>query len=321
MKVGLVLGAGGTVGMAYHAGVLRALERVGGFVPNDADLVVGTSAGSLVGAYLRAGWTTEQLWETALGTDKSSLSMTADEIAASRRAILAPAFRSPVGFARRGLGSAYVVARSIVRLPAPVAPRALRAAFPAGLFAMSEGRRRIEGEIPAAWPQRDLWLCAVDLHSGRRVVLGRGTRPVSLHEAVAASCAIPGVYAPVRVGSRVLVDGGIHSSTNVDLAASAACDLVLVAAPMAFTPSRAVPPWAQLSRRMPARALASEVGRARSLGVEVAVFRPSPSEVRLHGLNMMRRSGWDLVARAAYESTARALEGSRHRRALDLLAA
>src|SRR2546430_1216023 len=68
VKIGLVLGAGGTVGMAYHAGVLRALREVGGFAAEDADLVVGTSAGSVVGAYLRSGWTTEDFWHLALGT-------------------------------------------------------------------------------------------------------------------------------------------------------------------------------------------------------------------------------------------------------------
>src|SRR3954452_22290698 len=67
-RVGLVLGGGGMVGLAYHAGVLRALEELGGFRPADADLIVGTSAGSVAGAYLRSGWSTEDFWQLALGT-------------------------------------------------------------------------------------------------------------------------------------------------------------------------------------------------------------------------------------------------------------
>jgi NTE family protein len=67
MRIGLVLGAGGTVGLAWHAGVLRALEQVGGVVPDDADLIVGTSAGSVAAAYMRSGWSTEELWQVALG--------------------------------------------------------------------------------------------------------------------------------------------------------------------------------------------------------------------------------------------------------------
>src|SRR5207248_10947416 len=70
--IGLVLGAGGTVGMAYHAGSLRALERVGGIDPDGVDLIVGTSAGSVIGAYLRSGWTTGDLWQLALGIHPTS---------------------------------------------------------------------------------------------------------------------------------------------------------------------------------------------------------------------------------------------------------
>jgi NTE family protein len=67
-RIGIVFGAGGTVGMAYHAGVTRALEQVAGIRPADADLLVGTSAGSVIAAYLRSGWTGEDFWAFALGT-------------------------------------------------------------------------------------------------------------------------------------------------------------------------------------------------------------------------------------------------------------
>ena len=65
-RLGLVLGAGGTVGLAWHAGVLRALEHAG-IVPDAADVIIGTSAGSVAAAYMRSGWTTEELWQVALG--------------------------------------------------------------------------------------------------------------------------------------------------------------------------------------------------------------------------------------------------------------
>ena len=70
-RVALVLGAGGTVGLSYHAGALRALELVGGLVPDAAELIVGTSAGSVVGSYLRSGWGTEDFWQLAMGTHPS----------------------------------------------------------------------------------------------------------------------------------------------------------------------------------------------------------------------------------------------------------
>src|SRR5438874_8165099 len=133
-KVGLVLGAGGTVGMAYHAGVLRALREVGGFAAEDADLVVGTSAGSVVGAYLRSGWTTEDFWHLALGTHAELESLTGS--GPGRHAILTPNFANPFDLWRRVMGSAFVVGRSVVRLPGPRLPSFLQRAFPAGAFAM-----------------------------------------------------------------------------------------------------------------------------------------------------------------------------------------
>ena len=322
-KLGLVLGGGGTVGLAYHAGVLRALERVGGVQPDSAEVVVGTSAGSLVGAYLRTGWSTEQLWEVSQGLDESSVTMTAEELAEARRAILAPAFRDPLDLARRAVGSAYVLGRSFMRLPAPQVPSAIGRFFPAGVFAMVEGRRRFEQELPAAWPDKPLWLTTVDINSGRRVVLGRQPRTplVSLRDGVAASCAIPGVYAPIRVGDMVLVDGGIHSSSNLDLAVKAGCDVVIASVPMAYDTAQRVAPWLVGPRGMFARQLSNEVAFARSKGAEVLLLRPTAAELRMQGFNMMKRSGWELVAKAAYEATARTLETPRFQSGLARLAA
>ena len=113
--VGLVLGAGGTVGLAYHCGVLHALAQVAGVKADEAELVVGTSAGSVIGAYLRAGWTTDDMWQFALGTHPTLASMAPDELDERRHAIFVPAWATPRELARRGVGSAYVFARSVVR--------------------------------------------------------------------------------------------------------------------------------------------------------------------------------------------------------------
>jgi NTE family protein len=322
MDFGIVLGAGGTVGLAYHAGVLRALERVAGIVPNDASLIVGTSAGSVAGAYIRSGWTTEEYWQVALGTHPSLDDLSAEELDERSRGILAPAFHDPLTFARRMVGSAYVTSRSFVRVPVPwlKVPGLLQRAFPGGVFDMAEGRRRFAEELPVGWPDRPLWLCTVDIESGRRVVLGRpGKRAplASLQAAVAASCAIPGVYSPVRIGALTLVDGGIHSTTNLDLAARAKCDLIIGIAPMAYDTGGSLPsPFNQFVRRVPARMLIDEMDEARRGGAEVLLIRPSAAELRIHGSNLMRRGGWDLVAKAAYESAARQLETDRFRGAL-----
>lgn len=318
MELGIVLGAGGTVGLAYHAGVLRALEQVAGIVPDNADLMVGTSAGAVAAAYIRSGWTSEEMWQVALGTHASLDGLTAEQLDDRSRGIVAPAFSDLPSLARRLVGSAYVAVRSFVRVPSPWlrVPAALERAFPGGVFDMAEGRRRFADELPVEWPDKALWLCAVDIGSGRRIVLGKpGRAPLaSLQSAVAASCAIPGLYAPVRVGSRTLVDGGIHSTTNLDVAARAGCRLVICSAPMAYDTVGPLPsPVTQIIRRVPARMVVDEMEAARRAGTEVLLLRPSVAELRIHGVNLMRRHGWDRVARAAYESAARQLETDRFR--------
>ena len=298
MKTALVLGAGGTVGLAYHAGALRALQHNGGIEPHDADLIVGTSAGAIVGAYLRAGWTPDDLWQVAME-------------AAAPEGIFTPSFTTPLGLARRALGTAYVLARSAIRLPGPRVPVALQRAFPAGMFLLAEGRRRLKAELPETWPRRPLWLCAVDVGTGRRVVLGRRNRPRNTHAAVLASCAIPGLYEPVRIGDQTLVDGGLHSSTNLDLVVDGSrrrFDQIVCIAPMTFDTTQPPGPAFQLMRRFPARQLASEAGAVRRAGVPLLLVRPTAADVRLHGANYMRLGGWDRIAMAAYESTSRLLE-------------
>jgi NTE family protein len=307
--------------MAYHAGVLRALERVAGYEPASADLIIGTSAGSVVGSYLRTGFTVEEMWELAMGTHPTL----ADEGRSglqTRAEVWAPMFRSPFELYRRMLGSSYVLLRSAVRLPTPRLPAVLEELFPAGMFSMEEGRRRLRAELPAQWPQRPLWLCAVDITTGRRVVLGRHGPPrAPLADAVLASCAIPGVYRPVRVGRRTLVDGGVHSSSNLDLAAREGCQLIIGSVPMAFDPADPPAQCHQLLRRLPARALAGEAAYARRKGAKVVLFRPTRAEIRVHGLDALRPEGLDKVAEAAYEAATAVLGSARFRQAIEELAA
>src|SRR6476646_349896 len=99
-RIGIVFGAGGTVGMAYHAGVTRALEQVAGIRPSDAVLLVGTSAGSVIAAYLRSGWTGEDFWAFALGTHPSLAELTEDDADRRRREIFTPRWRNPVELSR-----------------------------------------------------------------------------------------------------------------------------------------------------------------------------------------------------------------------------
>jgi NTE family protein len=296
---------------------LRALEQVGGFRPADADLVIGTSAGSVVGAYLRSGWSTEDFWQLALGTHPSLAGLTPEEITAMRAETFTPQFRTGPELVRRLLGSLFVVGRSVWRMPGPVAPAWMRHVFPGGLFDMTEGKRRFADDLPLEWPAEPLWLCAVDITSGRRIVLGRpGAPPATLHQGVTASCAIPGLYQPVTIGGLTLVDGGAKSTTNLDLAARENFDLIICVAPMAFDTLHPPSLPEQLMRRFASQRLGEEVSLARSRGADVLLLRPTATEVRKHGMDFMRSSGWGDLATLAYDEAAKTLETPRFRRLL-----
>lgn len=300
MKVGLVLGAGGLVGVAHHVGVLRALEQEIGFVADKADLVVGTSAGAAIGAYVRSGWSTEDLWRRIATLDEA-----APEGAAG----------GPLDLLRRLVGSSYVAARSAVPVPTrllfPSAPRVLRRVFPAGLFTMGAAPALLEHDLPPQWPARALWLCALDIRSGRREVFGRPEPEVPLVRAVLASCAIPGVYPPVAAQGTAYVDGGVHSLANLDLAGEFGCDVAICVAPMAYDLS--APPIATTSsvmRLWPAVSLRAERRAVRRAGTRVVVLAPTPPEIDAHGWNLMRADGLGSVARVAYEAVSRLVAGA-----------
>jgi NTE family protein len=309
MKTALVLGGGGTVGMAYHAGVLHALETETGFTPDDADVIIGTSAGSVVGAYLRTGMTTKDMWLLARGEHPTlgAVGGSADQPAE----LFVPTYQNPVDIVRHLVGSGYVLARAVSPFPL-VVPNFLKSVFPGGMFTMEEGKRRFAEELPLAWPEKALWLTTVDIVSGRRVVLGRpGAPKVDLPRAVLASAAIPGIYQPVQVGRRSLIDGGAHSTSNLDLGVQAGADRIIGVVPLAFDTGAPPGPFSQIVRRIPARQLRSEYELARRRGVEVLMFRPSASEVRTHGMNLMRPDGLERVAELAYEATVATLQTER----------
>ena len=132
-----------------------------------------------------------------------------------------------------------------------------------------------------------------------------------------ASCAIPGVYPPVRYGRRELIDGGAHSTTNLDLAARDGCDVIVAVVPMAYREDDPPGCLVRATRRLANNALARELVVAHRRGAEVVVVRPSGAEAADHGLNMMRSGNLAGVARAAYESTARLAERAEVRALLD----
>lgn len=314
MSTALVLGAGGTVGMAYHAGVLRAVEEVGGFRPDDADLIVGTSAGSMMGAMVRAGLSTDDLFRASTG-EHPELGRT------EQRSPWAAAWDGPVDGLRRLIGSAYVLQRSALRWPMPPLPAALRRAFPAGFFTIDDAEDAMSAVLPTQWPDRALWLVTVDVRTGRRVVLGtKDPVRTDLHTAVKASCAIPAFFLPQRVDGRTLVDGGVHSTSNLDLTTGFGADVAIAVVPMAFDTAPRPSIAEQLGRLHAQRRLERELVETKRAGTSVLLIRPTADDLdAFGGLNMMRRQGNEQVARVAYDSAARQLSTPHARAVLDRL--
>jgi NTE family protein len=306
-RVGLVLGAGGMVGLAYHSGVLRALEAESPIRVSDIDVIVGTSAGSVAAAYLRSGHSVNELSQLALGTHPALADL--GSTPAERRAATAftPTFNTPGQFAGRMIGSGFVAARSFARFPTPRLPDILHPLLDAGLFTMERARERFEADLSTLWPTKATAICAVDLSSGSRTIFGPTTSPVSLADATIASCSIPGFYTPLKAGGHTYVDGGVHSPTNLDVAARLGCDLIIGIAPMAYDPSADIPAWMRLARRIGHSALRHESASARARGAEVLLIRPGADDVQVQGLNFMRATGGDRIAQTAYESTCRLL--------------
>ncbi len=219
MSRGLVLGGGGIAGIAWESGLLSGLAAAGVDV-RGADLVVGTSAGSIVGTLLRTGADLEELHAAQLGP-----------VPATERAVAfdGAAFSATVAGVLAGV-------RGEQEARARVGGLALRA----GTMPEAERRAVIAARIGTPeWPAARLVVTAIDTADGEFLAVDRDTG-WPLLDAVAASCAVPGVYPPITVAGRRLMDGGLRSPTNADLAAG--CDRVLVVAPTAGFPGSPLGP-------------------------------------------------------------------------------
>lgn len=312
-----MLGGGGLVGMGYHAGALKALEEWGVDL-GASDVIVGTSAGAVMGSYLAAGWTGEDFYEYAHGRHPSS---EADEASQKEqvRTIFTPLWHSRGERVRRGIGSAFAVASSrgywnkAVRGRMPVG--ALRKVFPAGLYSTEDTRFRLHEDLPEQWPREGVYICAADLYTGELVAFGHpDAPPATFPEAVRASTSIPGVFPPVRIGDRQYVDGGVVSATSLGLAVEAGCRSIVCIAPLGYRKEddaglRDPRLWSSmLVRSLFARTLRREVVAARSAGVDVFVVRPWLTELKAHGTNSMRYFDRAGLAASAREGTLRLLD-------------
>ncbi|GAB4209213.1 MAG: patatin-like phospholipase family protein [Roseiflexaceae bacterium] len=250
----LILGGGGTVGIAWETGVLHGLREAGVDVTG-ADLIVGTSAGSVVGAQLALGLPLEMMLATQLAPSdpEQERAITFDVSRFATVAQLLMQAPEVTDDLLRQLGR--------IALESPTMPEA------------SYLERFALLQLP--WPARRLLVTAIEVEQGRFQVWDSAAG-APLHAAVASSCAVPGLFPPVTINGQRYMDGGMRSSTNVDLAQGHEAVLVL-------TPIRSD----AVGLGAAGRRLGQQVEHLRAAGSRVAVIEPDEADWRELGLNLM----------------------------------
>jgi NTE family protein len=317
-RIGLVLGAGGLTGQAFHAGVLGALAEATGWDPRRAALIVGTSAGAGAGAYLRLGLSGPD-FAKLLATEEMS-----DE-GADLIGRLGPSgdWTKPVGSRNWPQAPHPRLLARVLTAPHKLRPEALLGVtFPPGRVPTESWAAALRPVAGSTWPDEPLWICTVRMSDAKRVVFGRAGAPeTDLTTAVAASAAIPGYFQPVEIDGERYVDGGVHSPSNADVLRREPLDLVLVSSPMSTSRNAPLVTRSQPVRRHFRVRLGQEVRRLRRAGLRVVVFQPSASDQAAMGSKAMDPERNAAVVHAARETTLRRLEHGRHAEELSALAA
>jgi NTE family protein len=324
-RIGVVLSAGGEAGLAFHAGVLAGLAEGIGWDPNAADLLMGTSAGSVAAAALRAGLSPTDM---AAMVEGSPLSVNGTALMAPVGDTSPQHQRSP----RRGLPAwgpaAPGVLLAAARRPWRVRPASLMAGLlPEGTVstaAISDGVNALLGDV---WPVKPLWVCAVRLADGKPVIFGQeGSPPARIGEAVSASCAIPAYFAPVEIDGVRYIDGGAHSLSHLLEVAGEDLDLVIVIAPMSRAGHRSftglLAGWSAgnvVVREASRAQLGLEALVVRRRGTPVVAFQPTAEDQKAMGLNLMDPRRRAQVVQQARTSTLRRLGRPDFRKSLSAL--
>lgn len=286
----VVLGGGGYAGTAFHAGALTMLARAG-YDAREADVLIGTSAGAAAASLIGAGF--PPLEYAALVMEE-------------------PISREAAGV-MEGMGGLRRAPRPGSLNLRPAAPRLLidgiKRRLPVGVLiaaATPTGTVDVQTVSPGygpafrTWPAQQVWITAVSLADGRRAVFGRD-RTATIEQAVSASVAIPGYFAPVVIDGVPYVDGGAWSTNNTDLAGLSNAELVLVSAPSG-TPDPRGRDLPNLLRIPVARQLRREVAALRKAGRRVVVLEPDRLVRDVIGANSMalhRRAPITLAAMTA----------------------
>ena len=238
-KTALVLGGGGFTGGVYEIGALRALDLLSvNKTVNQFDVYVGTSAGSFVAALTANGVTPEEMMRVVV--QQAPVPFRDIDVGT----MLRPNWREFLSGSLTLPWRLGGVARELLSNPGAVTGMdimlGLAEALPSGLYAgdgLAKYLREVLGDPDRTDDfrqlERELYIAATDLDSCERVVLGaEGWDDIPISSAVQASTALPMVYRPVELKGRELVDGGIVSTTNLDIAVEAGAKFIVVVNPL-----------------------------------------------------------------------------------------
>ena len=299
VSIGMVFSAGGAKGDPFHSGVIAAIAEHTSFDSRDAELVVGTSAGSFTATALRAGLAPLDAEARHLGRELSG------EGTAIVERIVTPYTEPEVE--RSLLPSAPRMTLNSIIPPWKIDPaRFVYGLLPEGTRSGASIATRIDELLPDGWPKRPTWIVAVRTNDGRRIVFGRDDVAGTVGQATQASAAIPAFYTPVCIGDRSYVDGALHSSTNADLVATLGFDLVIISSVKTATPDarswRSDPERAWFSNK-----LDNELAEIRSTGTPAIVIEPDDTQLEL--LASGERADACLAGRLATERVLATNEG------------
>ena len=311
ISIGLVLGAGGVLGGAYHSGALAALADSTGWDPRTADLIVGTSAGASTAAALRGGLAAPDHLARATGRPPSPEGATLTSAFPDRISLPEAAeagSRPPWGYLPQ---APWLVGPALLRPGRSRWGVAVAGLLPAGRLPTTVMGERVTALHADRWPDSPTWIVAYRTRDGRRVVFGRDDVEVpDLATAVEASSAVPGRFQPVRIASGRYIDGAVFSPSNVDVVAGLGFDLIVVSSPMTSVPG-AFRPDNSLGARARAWStglLSGEVAAVTAQGTPVLVLEPGADDMTL-----MRAPGPEYdrgpgVAESAYRSVLERLD-------------
>jgi len=260
-------------------------------------VIVGSSAGSIVGGLLRAGLTTDDLsaWGAsveALPAGRDSRALLDDlREARHRLAPSVPRLRVPST-------SMWGTLRHPSRLRVHTAALTL---LPYGWIDAANNLERIGGLLKG-WLDQRLWITAVRTSDARRVVFGRDDIAVSPGQAISASCAIPGLFKPVIIGRHRYIDGGAPSPTNADLLVNAGIDTAIVISPMSGEHGKLGRRPDHLLRAMFRRRLRVECETLTRAGIEAHIFEPDLATLTTMGINPLDNKRTPRVVRASFLS-------------------